>query len=142
MAVVTTDIATRADVAALLRDFYGRAFADDLLGPVFVEIARMDLEAHLPVMCDFWMTALFRTGEYRRNAFVPHAQLHALAHLTPAHFSRWLELWRQTVADRHCGRHADHAVVQAARIANSMSRRLTGATLADPARAESVLAGQ
>ena len=137
-----TDIATCDDVAALLRDFYGRAFVDGLLGPVFVDVARMDLEAHLPVMCDFWMTALFRTGEYRRNAFVPHAQLHALAHLTPAHFARWLELWRQTVADRHSGPHADHAVVQAMRIANSMSRRLTGTTPADAAPAESVLAGQ
>lgn len=120
------DIARRADVEALLRDFYGRAFADDLLGPVFVDIARMDLEAHLPVMADFWMAALFRTGEYHRNAFVPHARLHALANLTPAHFARWLALWQQAVDDRHQGPKADLAKVQAGRIANSMCRRLTG----------------
>lgn len=123
---MAADIACRADVEALLRDFYGRAFADDLLGPVFVDVARMDLEMHLPVMADFWMTALFRTGDYHRNAFVAHARLHALAHLTPAHFARWLALWQQAVDDRHVGTKADLAKVQAGRIATSMSRRLTG----------------
>jgi hemoglobin len=50
------DITDREDLAGLLTDFYGRAFGDDLLGPVVVDIAHMDLPQHLPVMCDFWMT--------------------------------------------------------------------------------------
>jgi Truncated hemoglobins len=56
----------------LVTDFYGRASADELLGPVFVDVARMDLTAHLPVMCDFWETVLFRAGRYRGNALHPH----------------------------------------------------------------------
>ena len=123
---MNADIGGRSDVEAVLRDFYGRAFTDDLLGPVFVDIARMDLDAHIPVMADFWMTALFRTGEYHRNAFVPHARLHELARLTPQHFARWYALWQRTVDDRHHGPKADLAKLQAGRIANSMCRRLTG----------------
>ena len=120
------DIAGRPDVQALLRDFYGRAFADDLLGPVFVDIARLDLDAHLPNMADFWMTALFHTGAYRRNAFVPHARVHEQARFTPGHFARWLALWTATVDDRHAGPKAELAKVQAMRMATAMSRRLTG----------------
>lgn len=120
------DIADRDDIAALLRDFYGRAFLDPLLGPVFVDVARLDLEAHLPVMCDFWETVLFRSGRYHGNALVPHRRLHALTPLTPRHFARWLELWRETVDDRHCGPRAEAAKVQATRIADSMCRRLDG----------------
>lgn len=120
------DIATRADIAALLRDFYGRAFRDDLLGPVFVDIAHMDLEAHLPVMCDFWATVLFRAGAYRGNALHPHQRLHALTALMPAHFARWLTLWQATVDDRHSGPKAEQAKLQATRIAGAMSRRITG----------------
>lgn len=123
------DILSRDDIAGLLTDFYGRAFTDDLLGPVFVNIARMDLGAHLPVMCDFWQTVLFHTGQYRRNALAPHLQLQAKTQLTPAHFERWLRLWSATVDERHAGAKAELAKVQADRMAGAMSRRLAeGAT--------------
>ena len=126
-----TDIAGRGDIAALLRDFYGRAFRDELLGPVFVDIARMDLDAHLPVMCDFWETVLFRADTYRRNALGPHQRLHARADLTPAHFTRWLTLWCATVDDRHAGPKAELAKLQATRIAGAMCRRITGTSPTD-----------
>lgn len=129
------DITGRSDIRALLRAFYGRAFRDELLGPVFVDVARMDLEAHLPVICDFWETVLFRTGGYRRNALAPHQRLHARAGLTPAHFARWLALWCDTVDDRHAGPKAELAKVQAHRMAGAMSRRITATVAAVPERA-------
>jgi hemoglobin len=128
---VRADLAGREDIDALLRDFYGRTFADPLLGPVFVDIARMDLDQHLPVIGDFWQTTLFHAGLYRRNAFTPHQLLDQRAHLTPQHFQRWLDLWRATVHDRHQGPRADLAELQATRIAGSMSRRITGHPLPD-----------
>jgi len=42
------DIADREDIAGLVTAFYRRALADDILGPIFVDIAQMDLPAHLP----------------------------------------------------------------------------------------------
>lgn len=120
------DISGREDVLALLEDFYTRAFADPLLGPVFVDAAHMDLAAHLPVIADFWQTVLFRTGQYRRNALVPHRRVHALAGLTPAHFERWLALWRATVDERHAGPNAERAKRQGTRMAASMCRTITG----------------
>lgn len=119
------DIAKRDDILELLRDFYGRAFRDELLGPVFVDVADMDLDAHLPVIADFWDTVLFHSGSYRRNALAPHQRLHALVPLTPAHFAQWLALWTSTVDDRHAGPKAELAKLQGRRIAGAMSRRLT-----------------
>jgi hemoglobin len=69
---------------------------------------------------------LFRSGQYRANALAPHLRLHRKAHLTPAHFERWLTLWRATVDERHAGAKADLAKLQATRIAGAMSRRITG----------------
>lgn len=123
---VRPDIADRVDISALVTQFYRRAFADDLLGPVFVDIARVDLSTHLPVMCDFWETVLLRAGRYRRNALRPHVLLDAEVRLTPAHFTRWLALWAATVDERHVGERAELAKVQAGRIAGSISRRLRG----------------
>jgi hemoglobin len=120
------DISDRNDILELLRDFYGRAFRDELLGPVFVDVARMDLDAHLPVICDFWETVLFHAGSYRRNALAPHQRLHARAVLTPAHFARWLTLWTDTLDERHAGPNAELAKLQGGRMAGAMSRRITG----------------
>jgi len=120
------DIESREDIAALVTAFYQRAFADELLGPVFTDIARMDLPAHLPVMCDFWETVLFRAGRYQRNALRPHLELNARVELTEAHFRRWLALWTATVDDLYAGPAADLAKAQAGRIAGSISRRLGG----------------
>lgn len=120
------DIEAPADIERLLRDFYGQCFTDDLLGPIFVDVARLDLEAHLPVMVDFWMTVLFRTGAYKRNLLQVHVDLHGRAPLTPAHLDRWLDLWVRTVEKDFSGEVADLAVTQAQRITWSMSRRLNG----------------
>lgn len=99
--IAQADIRGRDDIAGLLTDFYGRTFDDDLLGPIFLNITRMDLDEHLLIICDFWQTVLFSTGRYRRNSLQPHLCLHARAHLVPAHFERWLTLWRATVDARH-----------------------------------------
>ncbi|PZS39424.1 MAG: hypothetical protein DLM62_08380 [Pseudonocardiales bacterium] len=50
------DIADRGDIADLVTPFYRRVFADALLGPIFVDVAKVDMSVHLPVMCDFWET--------------------------------------------------------------------------------------
>jgi hemoglobin len=130
-APVRRDIVDRADISALVAAFYRRAFADELLGPVFVDIARVDMAVHLPVMCDFWETVLMRAGLYHRNALRPHLLLDAQVPLTAAHFTRWLALWTATVDERHEGERAEFAKVQAARIAGSISRRLRGGSASD-----------
>lgn len=120
-----TDIDSRDDIRNLLIAFYSTAFRDDLLGTIFVDIAQMDLDAHLPVMCDFWETVLFRNGLYRGNAFIPHADLHAKVALTWPLFERWLEIWGATVDGLFAGPIADRAKVQATNIATSIHHRLT-----------------
>jgi hemoglobin len=105
-------------------EFYRRAFADEVLGPIFVDVARVDPSAHLPVMGDFWDTVLLRAGVYHRNALRPHLALAAEVELTDAHFARWLALWTATVDERHTGPRAELAKTQAARIAGSIRRRL------------------
>lgn len=120
------DIAGRDDIAVMVRAFYETAFEDPLLGPVFVDVAHMDLDAHMPIMCDFWEAALFTPGIYRRNALQVHVDLHAKAHLTAEHFGRWVDLWHATVDAHFTGDVADRAKEQGSRIAWSMSRRLMG----------------
>ncbi|MFC6357176.1 group III truncated hemoglobin [Luethyella okanaganae] len=123
---MTRDIRDRADILYLVDAFYRRAFADPLIGPIFTDVAAMDLDRHLPIMCDFWETVLFNTGLYRRNALQIHYVLNARYPLRPEHFDRWLQLWITNVDERFRGEKAELAKVQARRVAGSISRRMQG----------------
>jgi hemoglobin len=124
--LATRDLTNREDVEVLLRRFYGRVFEDDVLAEPFSELRTHGLESHLPVMCDFWETVLFRAGLYRGNALVVHRQLNERHPLCANHFARWLTLWEATVDEIYTGPSATRAKVQAGRIANSLHRRLRG----------------
>lgn len=126
VARVADDIETRADVEALVRAFYERAMADEIIGWLFVDVAGLDLEAHLPRIADFWETVLLGAGSYRGGAFRPHAALHAKAGLRGGHFVRWLALWEQTVDERFAGPRAEQAKAHAQRTAAAFRRRLGG----------------
>jgi hypothetical protein len=52
------DIETRDDCERLVRAFYGRALADPIIGFIFTDVARLDLEAHVPEITSFWETVL------------------------------------------------------------------------------------
>src|SRR6185437_2197482 len=115
-----SDLTDRADVRLLVEEFYRSAFRDQLIGPIFTDIARMDLQHHLPIMCDFWETVLFQAGLYHRNALQLHFVLNAKVPLQQEHFTRWLELWTATVDAHFAGEKAELAKTQAGRIAGSI----------------------
>lgn len=70
------DIETKEDIDRLMVKFYERAIGDDVIGYIFTEVARLDLEHHLPVVGDFWETLLFGTGNYQSHGRSP-LQVHA-----------------------------------------------------------------
>ncbi|WAC90331.1 group III truncated hemoglobin [Mycobacterium sp. Aquia_213] len=120
------DLVDRADVEALLRRFYARVLIDEVLIEPFAELRSEGLDAHIPTMCDFWETVLFRAGRYRGSALTAHRVIHQRTPLSGKHFVRWLTVWRDTVDEMYRGPAAERAKLQAARIAWAMHRRLTG----------------
>lgn len=126
------DISGRADLDVVLRRFYTAAFADPGIGPFFTELAGTDLDVHLPRITDFWERALFRSADYRRNAFAPHAALHSARELTAEDFGRWVQLWRATIDGLHRGPNAERAKAMGERIALTMLKRLSGTKAPSP----------
>ena len=118
------DIEDRADCERLVRAFYRRAMDDPMIGFLFVDVAHLDLEAHVPVIASFWETILLGAGSYRGGAFRPHAALHARVGLRGGHFERWLALWRATVDELFAGPRAEQAKAHAERVARAFHARL------------------
>lgn len=117
------DIESRGDIDALMIRFYGRAMSDPLIGPLFTDVAKLDLDHHLPVIGDFWESTLFGRGVYSRhgrNPLLVHAELDGKSRLEPHHFERWLELFTTTVDESFAGLRADYAKQRASAIARRM----------------------
>jgi hemoglobin len=118
------DIESRADCELLVRRFYGRALLDPMIGWIFVDVAKLDLEAHVPRITSFWETVLLGGRSYGGGAFAPHASLHARVGLRAGHFERWLELWRESVDELFVGERATLAKAHAERVAGAFQGRL------------------
>jgi hemoglobin len=123
------DIEERADCERLVRAFYSRALTDPLIGWLFVDVAKLDLDKHVPVITSFWETILLGARSYGGGAFAPHAALNARAELKEAHFARWLALWRRTVDELFTGPRAELAKAHAERVARAFHSRLQGMEL-------------
>lgn len=133
------DIRDRADLDGLLRAFYAGVFGDPLLARIFVDVAHMDLEEHLPAIGDFWEKVLFDSAVYDGRAMEVHRRLHRREPLTAAHFDRWVQLWGESVDARHDGPVAEMAKAHAARIAVAIQRNLPAAGDVAPQRPELTL---
>lgn len=122
------DIETRDDIAHLMRTFYGRMFEDEVMGPIFKDVAKMDLDAHIPIMCDFWELQLFQKPGYRGGMMAVHFRLHMMMPnaegLEHHHFMRWMDYWVDTLDDLFHGARATWAKTVAARVARNMSQRI------------------
>ncbi|HST43535.1 MAG TPA: group III truncated hemoglobin [Conexibacter sp.] len=126
------DIEDRADCERLVRAFYGRALDDPVIGFIFTDVARLDLEEHVPVIASFWETILLDARSYGGGAFAPHVALHAQVGLKPGHFERWLSLWRATVDELFAGDRAELAKSHAQRVATAFQGRLATWPAAQP----------
>ena len=118
------DIESRADCERLVRAFYGRALEDPIIGFLFTDVAKLDLEAHVPRITSFWETILLGAQTYGGGAFRPHAALHTKAPLRRAHFEQWLSLWSRTVDELFAGERAELAKAHANRVARAFHQRL------------------
>ena len=118
------DIDDPAAIARLVDAFYARVLVDPTLAPVFTEVARVDLDHHLPTIKAFWRKMLLGHPDYARNMVARHATVHARLPLGRRHFDRWLALFTRTVDDHFAGPGAERAKLLAQRIAANLERNL------------------
>lgn len=100
------DIANRHDLLLLMREFYKKLLSDDSINYLFTDIAKIDLEHHLPILVDFWDSILFQSNTYQKNAMQPHLALHQKSPLENHHFETWLGYFKSSVDELFSGDNA------------------------------------
>src|SRR3546814_2135590 len=69
----TRDLDDESEIAEMVRRFYADVAQDDLLGPMFNDVAQVDWSEHLPKLTAFWSRALLGRSGYAGNPFRAHA---------------------------------------------------------------------
>lgn len=114
------DIRNEQDIIRLVDEFYKKVNADELLSPVFNDIAQVNWEHHLPRMYEFWNSLLLYTGSYKGSPFPKHEVLP----ITPQHFRRWLELFAETLTELFEGENTVIALNKAQNIALTFQAKM------------------
>jgi hemoglobin len=118
------DLTTRRQIHDLVVVFYRELVMDEMLGPVFEEVAEVDWGHHIPLLIDYWCRILLGDQSYQGTLLMAHRRVHDLQPFTTEHFDRWYGLWVATIESRWSGPLAEKAEAHAARIATTLARQL------------------
>ncbi|MBW1298035.1 group III truncated hemoglobin [Aquimarina litoralis] len=118
------DITKREDIENILWTFYKKALKDPKIGPFFTEIARIDLDHHIPHISDFWEQQLFYTGDYKKNVLQIHQNLNSKKAMQKVHFDTWLELFSTIIDENFKGEKANLMKTRALSIATVIQLKI------------------
>jgi hemoglobin len=122
------DIETREDIERFVKLFYARLLKDERLAAIFIEVAKVDLNKHLPLISDYWEKLLLGATGYKRHTMNIHRAVHSKRKLAAKDFERWLGHFHSAMDAMFSGSRADRAKQIAAQIAaNMQSSMLTEA---------------
>jgi hemoglobin len=126
----TRDLDSAGEIAEMVRRFYQDVAQDDLLGPMFNDVAQVDWNDHLPKLTAFWCRALLGTPGYAGNPFRAHSLINERSPFSTAHFERWLDLFHDAVELGWTGPNAQRALDLAHNVARVHAQQLVG--VSDP----------
>lgn len=118
------DIETRDDLEKLMWEFYSRLLKDPSINYIFTDVAKINLESHIPHLTDFWQLSIFHTGNYKKNVMKIHLDLNEKEMFTPEHFETWLGNFEASVNDMFEGANAEKIKTRAHSIATVMKIKL------------------
>ena len=122
------DIESKKEIELLVDTFYSKVKADELIGYIFTDIAKVNWEKHLPVMYSFFENMLFYTGSYTGNPMELHKHINRLYPLTAEHFTRWNLLFNNAVDELFTGEKAELAKQRAKSISAVMQIKILNET--------------
>ena len=118
------DLDNREQVERFVDLFYQRLLDDEVMAPIFLDVAAVELEQHLPHIKDYWCKLLLGEQDYQRHTMNIHRQLHGKQALSPADFERWLGHFCATLDAHFSGPQAEKARRIATAIAGNMEKAL------------------
>lgn len=108
----------------MVHGFYAKVRADEALAPVFEARLAGRWEPHLARMVDFWSSALLEDRSFVGNPMAVHR---SIPNARPAHFVRWLALFREQLAETFAAAAGTSIALRALAMARGLSNGMFGA---------------
>jgi len=118
------DLTSPLQIERFVDRFYARLLQDPLLAPIFLDVAQIDLNTHLPIIKSYWCKLLLGEPGYRRHTMNIHRALHSQKALQHSDFERWVDTFIATMDDYFAGSQAERAKKIARSIASNMQDSL------------------
>ena len=120
------DLDTPERIAELVPRFYKRVEHDEHLRPIFVDVAQVDWEAHMPKLIAFWCQMVLGIPGFHGNPAGKHVQFSKLHAFEKHHFDRWIGLFHDTIDRSWRGPKAEEIKARSTQIARYQAQ-LVGA---------------
>jgi hemoglobin len=114
------DLDCSDNIALFVRSFYTKLLADEQLSPIFHDVAKIDLEQHIPRICSYWEKLLLGDKSYQRHTMNIHREVDNQQAFTAHDFERWLQHFTATAGSEFAGPKSERAIVVATTIAKNM----------------------
>lgn len=118
------DLDAPEHIDGFVDQFYQRVLADPMLAPLFLEVAGVNLDEHLPRIKAYWRKMLLGDPTYRRHMMQRHRDLDNKLPLRGDHYQQWLAHFETTLQKSYSGPVAERALTLGRRIAGNMRRNL------------------
>lgn len=118
------DLDSPERIREFVEAFYALVLGDELLAPIFLDVAAIDLATHLPIIRSYWEKLLLGNEDYKRHTMNIHRALNAKRPLDAVAFERWLKLFGQALDAHFEGPLAERARRLSIRIAGNMQSAL------------------
>lgn len=118
--MIPKDISNIEDIQLMVNTFYSKVQQDELIGAIFNEKIGNRWPEHLEKMYRFWQTILLEEHTYSGSPFPPHRQLP----VEKKHFTRWMEIFSETVDSLFAGPLAEEAKLRAKNMAEMFNYKI------------------
>lgn len=118
------DLDTPETIKVFVEEFYEKVLADEILAPIFIDVAKINIEEHFLKIRSYWEKMLLKNPEYKRHMMNIHRAVHANFPFTDKEFERWVALFLETIEEKYAGPMADRAKKLATTIAFNMNNVL------------------
>jgi len=118
------DLDCRENIDAMVHGFYRRLLDDPVMSPMFLDVAAINLQQHLPTICQYWYKMLLGERDYQRHMMAKHRALDDKQPLTGEHHERWLQHFMNNLEGRFAGPCTDRARHIAFRVMDNLYAQL------------------
>lgn len=123
MSTQKPDLDNAKHITQMVHRFYDKLLADELMAPLFLEVAQIDLKAHLPTISLYWQKMLLGDKQYNNNTMAKHRDINHKQPFQLEHYDTWLNYFLLTLETHFAGPFTDKAIRIATNVIKNMKKQ-------------------